>query len=132
MQLIYESLGKSFVVGSREYKEHMFGRPQNLTVVTDESGEVVNFYRHREDAEHNEQLVKSLRDKYPGEPLMKCLDLHQNEMMLKASRVLVKKPETASEMRKSFKPILDKLAQLGRQPPAKKSKREKLMESYGL
>ena len=129
MQLIHEHLGKSYVVGSREYQEMMFGVPQALKIITDESGEVVTFYRHKEDSEKNEQLDKSLRDRYPGQPLLKAIGLFENEMLLKSKPLVVL--ETKESIRKAFQPVFDNSKKLRKsiQNQPRTTKTERLMKS---
>ena len=87
MQIIYEKNGKTYDMATREGREEILGKSEGTpTIMTDESGEIVCVYNHPSEIEKNTQLVKTVREKYPNQPLRKALDLFENELLLKAEQ----------------------------------------------
>lgn len=85
MQIIYEKNGQFFDMGTREGRREILGEVKGKTIlVHNEQGELISFYDNPEQMDRNASLIKSLREKYPGQPLRKACDLYQEELMLKA------------------------------------------------
>lgn len=87
MQIVYEKNGRLFDMGTREGREEILGKSEGKTIfVHNESGELISFYNHPEQIDRNTQLIKSLRQKYPGVSLRKAVDFYEQELLLKAKR----------------------------------------------
>ena len=99
MQIIYEKNGKFYDMATREGREEILGKSQGSPVVmTDESGEIICAYTNPMDIEKNTALIKTIKEKFPGQPLRKAIDLFEQELLLKA------KQEKAEMMLKSKQP----------------------------
>ncbi len=114
MSVIYQKLGKFYDMGTAEGRREIMGGGTCKPIFCyDEAGELVNFYNRAEDREKNAQLIKSVKEKYPGRPLLKALELFEGELMLKAQ------PKSAPLLVKSTKPktnfekLLQKLDEMG-------------------
>ncbi|MFA5924792.1 MAG: hypothetical protein WC856_26495 [Methylococcaceae bacterium] len=85
MKIIYEKDGKLHDMSTRAGREEILGKSGGKTIlVHDEQGELISFYKNPADLERNAQLVKSIKSKYPGQPLLKAVSLYEDELFLKA------------------------------------------------
>ena len=99
MQIIYEKNGEFYDMSTASGRREILGEVKGKTVlVHDERGELISFYDNPEQMERNAQLIKTIREKFPDQPLRKALDLFENELLLKARQ------EKAEMMLKSRQP----------------------------
>lgn len=101
-QILFSDARGTFDISTEHGKEQAFGKAQATPMImTDESGEIICAYNHPNEIEKNTALIKTIRERFPNQPLRKAVDLYQEELMLKAR-------QEKSDLLKSQQPTVSK------------------------